>query len=371
VIKNEYWDTLQSLVSSLTNNLHVMHTINTALLSFGMSGKVFHAPFLTVHPGFRLTGAWERSIPRIVTDYPQVKSYPTLESLLMDDAVELVVVNTPINTHYEFAREALLAGKNVIVEKAFTTTVAEARELAQLARERNRLLSVFQNRRWDSDFKTVQQVIHSGLLGDIVEATICFDRYSAGLSQKAHKEVPGLGSGNVYDLGPHLIDQALVLFGMPEAVFADFMVTRAASQVEDYFEIRLYYPQHRVRLKSGYFVREPAPAYQVHGKKGSFLKTRADVQEASLLKGMLPDASGYGIEPDSEMGLLHTEKNGLVVREHIPTLPGNYLAYYENIYHAITGKGPAPVAAEEGISVMQIIEAAYESHSQRQAVALR
>ncbi len=348
-----------------------MRIINTALLSYGMSGKVFHAPFLTVHPGFQLIGAWERSTLKIVTDYPQVKSYPTLESLLVDSDVELVIINTPIGTHYEYAREALLANKHVIVEKAFTSTAAEAAELKQLAETRNLMLSVFQNRRWDSDFLTVQKIIRGGWLGDIIEATICFDRYNPGLSQKRHKEIPQPGSGNVYDLGPHLMDQALVLFGMPEAVFADLMINREGSQIEDYFEILLYYSNHRVRLKSGYFVREPAPAYQIHGRKGSFLKSRADVQEASLIRGMKPDDPVYGIEPESEQGILHAEREGEFVRERIPTLRGNYLHYFQDIYDSVINRTPVPVSADDGINVMQIIEAAYASHSQRKVVTLR
>jgi scyllo-inositol 2-dehydrogenase (NADP+) len=347
-----------------------MKRIGTALLSYGMSGKVFHAPFLSVHTGFELKGAWERSRKEIEEDYPGTKSYPSLEAVLDDPDVELVVVNTPTNTHFEYAKKVLLAGTHAIVEKAFTTTVAEAKELNSIAESNNLKLSVFQNRRWDSDFKTVQKVIRDGLLGEIVEATICFDRFNAGLSQKQHKETPGPGAGVVYDLGPHLIDQALVLFGMPQSVFADFMITRPSSRVEDYFEILLYYENFRVRLKSGYFVREPAPAYQIHGKKGSFLKSRADIQEVSLQKGVGPGSEGYGIEPEYEQGLLHTERNGAVVRERIPTLPGNYLEYFEGMHKAITESMPVPVSAGGGLNVMRVIEAAYASNARRALVDL-
>jgi scyllo-inositol 2-dehydrogenase (NADP+) len=345
-----------------------MKKVGTAILSYGMSGKVFQAPFLSVHTGFDLLGSWERSKQQIEKDYPGTRSYPTLESVLKDDSVDLVVVNTPTNTHYLYAKEALLAGKHVIVEKAFTTTVAEAEELKVLA-EQNRLkLSVFQNRRWDSDFKTVQQVLHNGGLGDVVEATISFDRFNPGLSAKGHKENPGPGAGIVYDLVPHLADQALVLFGMPHSVFADFMINRDTSQVEDYFEVLLFYPTFRVRLMAGYFKRESAPSYQVHGKKGSFLKSRADVQEASLLIGVKPDAAGYGIEPEKEQGLLHSEKNGTLIRERIPTLPGNYLEYFDAVYMAIVHDAPMPVSADDGINVMKIIEAAFLSQRERRVV---
>jgi scyllo-inositol 2-dehydrogenase (NADP+) len=347
-----------------------MKRINTVLLSYGMSGKVFHAPFLSVHDGFQLLGAWERSKEVFAQDYPGTKRYPSLESVLKDDEVELVVVNTPTNTHYDYAKKVLLAGKHIIVEKAFTTSVAEAEELKTIAEQKHLKLSVFQNRRWDSDFKTVQQIISKGLLGDIVEATICFDRYNAGLSTKAHKETPGPGAGIVYDLVPHLADQALVLFAMPQAVFADFMINRLESKVEDYLEVLLYYKTFRVRLMAGYFKRESAPSYQIHGKKGSFLKSRADVQEANLLSGMKPNAVGYGIEPDEEHGLLHTEQNGVVVRERILSLPGNYMDYFDGVYQSITSGKPLPVTAEDGVRVMKIIEAAYLSHRERKVIDL-
>ncbi|RYF51377.1 MAG: oxidoreductase, partial [Cytophagaceae bacterium] len=194
-----------------------MKTIKTALLSYGMSGKVFHAPFLTLHPGFTLTGAWERSKHLIQADYPEVKSYASIDELLADD-VELVVVNTPVDTHYEYAKKVLEAGKHALVEKAFTTTAAEAEALGKLAKEKGLTLTVYQNRRWDSDLKTVKSVLEEGVLGAIVEAEIRFDRYNPILSPKAWKEGANAGAGVLKDLGPHIIDQALYLFGYPEAV---------------------------------------------------------------------------------------------------------------------------------------------------------
>lgn len=243
--------------------------IRTTLLSFGMSGRVFHAPFITEHPGFEFAGAWERSKKALNDYYPTAKSYDSLESVLQDETVSLIVVNTPTNSHYELAKKSLEAGKHVVVEKAFTTTAAEAEELKALAIKKDRKLSVFQNRRWDSDFRTVQHIISKGVLGDPVEVSFSYDRFNPALSPKLHKEIPGPGAGVVYDLGPHLIDQALALFGKPLAVFASLDVLRSTSQVEDYFEILLYYPKLHVRLRASYFVREPAPSYIVHGTKGS------------------------------------------------------------------------------------------------------
>ncbi|MBX2967206.1 MAG: Gfo/Idh/MocA family oxidoreductase [Cyclobacteriaceae bacterium] len=354
-----------------------MQTISAALLSFGMSGRVFHAPFIDEHPGFILVGSWERSAKTIQQFYPKTKSYSSLEALLQDDTIDLVVVNTPTYTHYEFAKSALEAGKHVVVEKAFTATADEAEELKALAEKKNRKLSVFQNRRWDSDFKTVQQIVDKGVLGNPVEVSFSYDRYNPALSPKLHKEILRPGTGVVHDLGPHLIDQALVLFKMPLAVFADIAVTRPSSQVADYFEILLFYPSWRVRLRAGYFVREPAPSYMVHGTKGSFLKTRADVQETDLQAGKKPSKPGWGIEPKQEQGLLHTEidaclpdRQGKVVRERIETLPGNYMEYYDGIYRSLVHDEQVPVTAEEGVRVMRIIDGAFKSYTEKRIIEI-
>ncbi len=347
-----------------------MTPVKTAILSFGMSGRVFHAPFIHLHPGFDLVGIWERTKSESVTFYPYVKIYRSLEEILADDAIELVIVNTPTATHFEFARRVLEAGKHAVVEKAFTTTVEEAIALKELAEKKKLKLSVFQNRRWDSDFKTVQKIANEGWLGEIVEAEFHFDRFKQELSPKPHKEVPGPGAGILNDLSPHLIDAALTLFGPPHAVFADLRITRPGSKVDDYFEILLYYPSLRVRLKSGYQVREPFPSFVLHGRKGSFLKSRADVQEALLMENHIPTATDWAIEPESEQGLLHTEKDGKLIREKIPTLYGNYYDYYDGVYRAITHDEQMPVTADDGIKVMQIINAAIESNRQQKVIQL-
>jgi scyllo-inositol 2-dehydrogenase (NADP+) len=337
-----------------------MRKIKAALLSYGMSGRVFHAPFLELHDGFELTGAWERSKKLIQADYPEVKSYGSIEELLADD-IELVVVNTPVETHYEYAKKALLAGKHALVEKAFTTTAAEAEELLAIAKEKNLKLTVYQNRRWDSDFKTVKQVVEQGLLGDIVEAEFHFDRYNPQLSPKTHKETVNAGAGVLKDLGSHIIDQALFLFGYPEAVHGDVRITRENSLVDDWFDISLYYPDKRVRLKAGFFVREAIPAYIVHGKKGTFLKQRGDIQEDVLKLGEKPNRTTWGTEPADKEGLLHTDINGEAVRKTIPTLQGNYFELFDGVYNAIAHGKPEPVSAADGVNTMRIIDAAIES----------
>ena len=347
-----------------------MQKIKTALLSYGMSGKVFHAPFLELHPGFELLGSWERSKKLIQEDYPEVKSFPSLESILEDKSIDLVVVNTPIDTHFEYAKKVLLAGKHAVVEKAFTANVAEAIELEALAEEKGLKLAVFQNRRWDSELKTVKKVLDEKLLGEIVEAEFHFDRYNPILSPKIHKETVNSGSGILKDLGPHIIDQALYLFGLPNDVFADIRITREHSLVDDYLDILLYYSDVRVRLKAGFFVREPNPSYVVHGKKGSFLKSRGDVQEDELKLGKKPNLTTWGTEKEGQEGLLHTEIDGKIIKEKVPTLQGNYYDFFDGVYQAIANDKLEPVTAQDGVNVMRIIEAAFQSSEQKRAINL-
>lgn len=347
-----------------------MSPIKTALLSFGMSGKVFHAPFIHLHNGFELAGAWERSKKEIQEAYPGTRSYATIEAVLADDSIQLVIVNTPTYTHFEYAKAALLAGKDVIVEKAFTTTVAEALELKMIAEKKGAKIAVFQNRRWDSDFKTVQKIKRSGVLGDIVEAELRFERYKPVIGPKQHKENPGPGAGLLNDLGPHLIDQALCLFGMPQSVQADIRIIRQQSLVDDWFDISLHYKNTRVRLKSSLVVCEQLPGFVLHGMLGSFIKSRADVQETNLQTGVMPGVAGWGIEPATESGLLHTCSNGASVKEKVKTEQGNYYDYYDAVHKAITENKPMPVTCDDGINVMSIIEAAIKSNAGKKTVLL-
>jgi predicted dehydrogenase len=348
-----------------------MQPIKTALCSFGMSGWVFHAPFIQVHPGFELYGVLERTKNLAVQSYPQVITFRSLEEMLADKNIELVVVNVPNVLHYDYAMKCLNAGKHVIVEKPFTVTLSQANELIQLAEKNHLLLSVFQNRRWDSDFLTVKRIVRSGVLGEIKEAEFHYDRYNETLSPKAHKEVPEKGTGIIYDLGSHLIDQALQLFGIPVAVFADTVIQRNVSLVDDYMEVLLFYPGLRVRLKGSTLVREAVPAFVVHGSKGSFLKVRGDVQEADLQQHKEPRSPGWGIESTEHKGLLHTEVNGKIIKQLEETEAGDYTAYYEGIFQALRYGKPLPVTSSEAYNVMQVIEAAYESVQSKKIVDIK
>jgi len=350
-----------------------MIPVKTALCSFGMSGKVFHAPFLHLNPGFELYAVWERDKNLAVALYPSIRTYRSLEEILDDAAVELVVVNTPNYTHFEYTQKALLAGKHVVVEKPFAVTVQEGEELTALAKKTGKKLSVYQSRRFDSDAKTLKKVVEENWLGHIVEAEIHYDRYTTALSYKVHKETPGPGRGLLYDLGSHLIDQVLQLFGMPEAVFADIGIIRPISKVDDYMELLLYYPASRnlrVRLKSSYLVREPLPAFAFYGALGTFLKPKGDPQEQHLLLGEMPVGDDWGVEPDSAKGLLHTEKDGKVIREYIPSLKGDYGEFYDGMYEAIRNDQPVPVSPEDGTNILRIIEAAYLSSAEKKVITL-
>lgn len=348
-----------------------MRPIRTGLCAFGMSGKVFHAPFLSCMPQFELAAVVERHQKKAAQTYRDIISYDKIGDLLADPAVELVVVNTPNATHYEYTRTALEAGKHVVVEKPFTATAEEARQLIRLAGEQERFLAVFQNRRWDSDFLTVQEVIGKGVLGTLIETEIRYDRYRLALnSKKPHKEKPGTGVGNIYDLGPHLIDEAIVLFGKPDAVFAVVQTHRPGSLVDDYFDIKLLYDQFTCTLKSSLLVKEPLPGYVVHGTAGSFIKARADVQEANLQAGMNPCTPGWGKEQEEDRGLLHILADGLDRREKYPSVAGCYQRFYEEVYKALREDGPSPVLLRDSLLNIQLIEAAIESSREKKVVGL-
>lgn len=347
-----------------------LRPVNAGLCAFGMSGYVFHAPFLQCLPEFNLSAVVERHEKKAAKHYPEIHSYNSIDELMNDDSIELIVVNTPNVTHYDYAKQALLAGKHVIVEKPFTATLEQAVELVNLSKEQQRLLVVFQNRRWDSDFLAVKQVVEKGSLGKLIEAEFHYDRYTPEPSYKKHKEVPDPGVGLVFDLGPHIIDQAITLFNKPEAVFARLQTHRPGSLVNDYFEIKLLYPQFTSTLKSSLLAREPVPAYVLHGSSGSFQKSRSDVQEAELQKGAMPCIPDWGREPENEWGLLHTEKEGKVIRERIPSPQGCYQQFYKSIYSCLRDGKPSPLPLEDSLLNMRIIEAALTSQQEGDVVKL-
>ena len=342
--------------------------IKTALLSYGMSGSIFHAPFLKVSPYYQLSAVLERTKNLSRKLFPEVRIYRDIDALLNDEHVELVIINTPNYTHYEYAMKALQSGKNVVVEKPFTITTREGELLKRLAEKNNLVLSVYHNRRYDSDFRTIEKVLKSGKLGRIVEAEFRFDRYRLQPGEKAHKETPGPGTGNLYDLGSHLIDQALVLFGWPVKIFADIAILRKESLVDDYFEIILFYDQMRVRLHSSYLVMDTLPETVLYGEKGSFVKPKGDVQEAMLSNGTLPEGNNWGI--DLIPGILKRNIKENIIEFSIVAERGNYGAYYDELYPAIRKRKPPSITATEAIRVIKIIELAYRSHHLNKVISL-
>jgi scyllo-inositol 2-dehydrogenase (NADP+) len=342
--------------------------IKTALCSFGMSGKVFHAPLLSSHPGFELAAVVERSKDEARKIYPAVRIFRSINDILHDNTIELVVVNTPDNTHYQYAKQALEAGKNVVVEKPFTLRSKDAYSLVKLADQKKLMLTVFQNRRWDSDFLTVKKVVEENLLGRLVEFESHFDRYRNFIQSNTWKEKPG--TGTLYNLGSHMIDQALILFGKPEAVMADIRALRTGSEVDDSYQLWLYYPGIRVTLKASYLVREPGPRYILNGTLGSFLKYGIDPQEEALKNGFLPGNPDWGTEPEENWGLLNTEFNNKPIYKKLESLHGNYPGFYDNIYNYLVRGIPLAMHPEESALVIRVIEAAFRSHRLRKAISI-
>ena len=335
--------------------------INIALASFGMSGLVFHGPLISAHPQFTLYKILERRRQDSAARFPQATIVRHYEDILDDEAVDVVVVNTPNPYHYEMSRAALEAGKHVVVEKPFTNTVNEGQQLIDLAQQQGKLLTVFQNRRWDSDFLTVQKVLEQHLLGEVVEYEAHYDRFRNYIQPDTWKEEEGPGSGILYNLGAHMIDQALVLFELPHTLYAKLSTQRNGGKVPDAYHLLLYYDHFQVVLRSSYLVRDPGPRYKILGQQGTFTKHGIDPQEDYLKLGISPDNEQIGVEPEEQWGTLHTELHGTVFQGKIASETGNYSAFYDNLYDTLQGKTPLAVPPEQALDVIRLIELAYES----------
>lgn len=333
--------------------------IVTGLMAYGMSGKVFHAPFIHTHPGFKLHAITERSRKEAATDYPGIISYDNTEDLLADEEIELIIINTPNYTHYDYAKKALQAGKHILVEKPFAASSAEAKEIFELAGQLNKRVFVYQNRRWDSDFNAVREVIESGRLGKLSEVHFRYDRYRSSIGVKSFKEEPIAASGLMYDLGPHLLDQALSIFGKPDAFHKILGKNRVDTKVDDYFSIHLSYPDSvNVFVHSNMMVVDALPAFVLNGTNGSLHKVRADAQEEQLLKGMKLTDPAYGIEAAGTAGKLTLiDAEGNKTKHEISSLKGSYLPLFEAIYQNLVNDQPYPVTEEQVITQLEILEA--------------
>lgn len=345
------------------------HPIRAAVVGFGLGGKIFHAPFLQAIDGFELAAILERHGEDAAKAYPRAAIVRTMEELLAQPELSLVVITTPPSTHFELARQCLEAGKHVVIDKPFVASSEQARQLIELAHAQKLVLSAYQNRRWDGDFLTLQKLIADGELGRLVALESRFERFHPGLRPKPWQEKNLPGNGLLFDLGAHLVDQALVLFGTPEAVTGDVRYDRDRTEVNDGFAVHLHYPRLRVSLYSSLLTAAPGPRFVALGTSGSYVKYGLDPQEPALKEGAVLGGPHWGEEPQQAWGNLTTIQNGVPVERSIPTLPGDYRRYYENVRDAILGRAALAVPGEQGWRVVRLLEMAMESSVRRKTVS--
>jgi predicted dehydrogenase len=341
--------------------------LNIALIGYGMAAKVFHTPLISSVSGLRLSHIVSSKPDVVKQDWPRTTVLATPADAFSNPEIDLIVVATPNDSHFDLAQRALTAGKHLVVDKPFTTTVAEATELAALARKSGRVLAVFQNRRWDGDFLTLRALISESRLGDVVHFESHYDRYRP-LVRKRWREQPGPASGIWYDLGPHLIDQALQLFGTPEGVRADLEMQREGAQTVDYFHVLLRYGRGRVILHASSLVRGDLPRFIVHGRAASYVKYGMDTQEEALKRGERPGGANWGVDPRDGTLIQRGNDSDAETSATVPTVPGNYRGYYEAVRDAILRGAPNPAPAEYGVLVMRLLEAGAESSASRREV---
>ncbi len=346
--------------------------IRVGLIGFGVGGQIFHAPVLTTVKGLELVkirATKPEQISVAKAKYPQARIVSTSEEICSDENIDLVVITTPNTSHYALAMQALKAGKHVVVDKPFTITTVEADDLISFAAKRNQILSVYHSRRFDSDFYTIQKIINNGLLGDIVEFESRYDRFRNFLKPGAWREEDAPGTGILYDLGSHLIDQAQALFGLPEAVSADLRIQRKDGKAIDNFEVILHYPGIKASLKAGMLVRESLPRFILSGTNGSFVKYGMDVQEEALKAGFTPlTKDKWGVEPVDIWGTINTDVKDQHFVGRIESEKGNYAAFYLNICNAISGKENIIVTPLEARNNVRIIELAMQSQFERRTI---
>ena len=334
------------------------NVLKTGVFSFGMSGQIFHAPFINEHPNFELSAVVERSLKKAHLTYPTIKSYDSIDELLADSEIELVIINTPNTTHFEFTLKALQAKKHVLLEKPFTVNSSEAKQLFAAAKKYNRAVLAYQNRRYDSDFLSVKSVLDSGKLGQLVEFHLRYDRYKYDIGPKATKETPVPGSGLAYDLGPHLLDAVISVFGIPLEWKKQLGKFRPNTQVDDFAHFHLIYPNGlQVFITTSLLVTEPQPAFILHGTKGSYIKQRADVQEKQLQKGMKPSNPLFGLEDIKNQGVLtYFNEEGIKKEENIVSKKSSYMQVFDDVYNTIREGKPYPVTEAQIMQQLEILE---------------
>ena len=346
--------------------------IKVGLIGFGVGGQIFHAPVITSVSGLKLTkirACRPEQVSVAKMKYPQAEIVSKSEEIFNDPDIDLVIISTPNTSHYSLALQSLEGGKHVVVDKPFTVTTAEADELIAFADDRNQMLSVFHSRRFDSDFHTLKKVIKSGLLGDLVELESRYDRFRNFLRPGAWREESEPGTGILYDLGSHLIDQVLTLLGLPEAVTADLRMQRKSAKAVDNFEVILHYPLIKATLRAGMLVKEPLSRFVLLGTNGSFVKSGMDVQEEALKAGYSPlTKDNWGVEPQAIRGSINTEYNGLHITGNVESERGNYAEFYDNVYKTIVGSDELMVTSMQARNTIRIIELAMQSQIERRTV---
>jgi len=344
--------------------------IDVGVIGFGLAGRAFHAQVIRATPGLRLAAIVQRHGNEAAEKYPDVRVVRSVEELLDIREIRLVVIATPNETHAPIARQCLEAGRDVVVDKPFATTFKKAAGLVALARERGRLITVYQNRRYDGDFQAIRQIVVDGTLGRIVRFETNYDRFRPDLKPGAWRERVGPGSGIFFDIAPHLIDHALVLFGLPEAVTADIRMERTVAVVDDSFDVMLHYPAGmRAVLRSTMLAVAPRPRFVLHGTRGAFFKQTFDPQEINLRRGYVPENGPWGGEPEEDWGVLTTVENDVVTKRSVPSAPSDYRDYYANVRDAILGRAVLAVTPEYALDVMRVLEMAQESSSTRCTIA--
>ncbi|HEX4545624.1 MAG TPA: oxidoreductase [Candidatus Acidoferrum sp.] len=340
--------------------------IEVGLIGFGLAGRAFHAPVIRAVPGLHLAAIVQRGGNDAAEKYPDARIVRSLDELLAIEEIRLVVIATPNDTHYLFARQCLAAGRDVVVDKPFTTTLEEAKLLVQFAKDAGRLLTVYQNRRYDGDFQAIRQLVAQGALGRIVRFETAYDRYRPQLKPGAWRETERPGSGILFDIAPHLLDHSVVLFGLPEALTADVRTERENAVADDAFDITLHYPlAMRAVLRSSILAAAPRPRFVLFGTESSFVKQTFDPQENNLRHGYIPGDTSWGAQPEEHWGVLTVPEGDPFTERRIPSASCDYRDYYANVRDAILGRAPLAVTPEWSLNIMRLLGMARESSQRR------
>src|SRR5580693_4149542 len=336
--------------------------INVGLIGFGLAGRAFHAQVISRVSGMRLAAILQRTGDEAGAAYPDAKIVRSLDELLALRDIRLIVVASPNDTHAPFARAALASGRDVVVDKPFTTSYAEAVDLVNFAEKSGRFLTVYQNRRYDGDFQAIRELVAEGTLGRIVRFQTNYDRFRPNFKPNAWREKPVPGAGILFDIGPHVIDHAIVLFGLPEAITADVRIERQGGLADDAFDIMFHYPESmRAVLSSNILAASQRPRFLLFGTKGAFLKQTFDPQEMNLRRGQIPKDAPWGSEPEENWGLLTLSDGTNTTQRRIPSATGDYRDYYANVRDVLLGEAEPAVTLPHALNVMRALELSRES----------